>query len=218
MNGPPRAMVLAAGRGERMRPLTDHTPKPLLPVRGKPLIVHHLERLQRAGVRDVVVNLAWLGDQIRAALQDGAQWNLRIRYSEEGEALETGGGIFKALPLLGAQPFLVLNADVYSDFDLSSIRIADEALGHLVLVPNPPHHPNGDFALSGHQVELQGSSRWTYSGFGMFRPQLFEGCRPGRFPLRPLLERAIHARRLHGECFRGVWNDVGTVERLDALQ
>jgi MurNAc alpha-1-phosphate uridylyltransferase len=214
-----RAMVLAAGRGERMRPLTDHTPKPLLQVRGKPLIVYHLEALERAGVGDVVINVAWLGDQIRTALGDGSRWSLQIRYSDEGvEALETGGGIFRALPWLGAEPFLVVNADVFTDFDYGGIRIAPEALAHLVLVTNPPQHPRGDFALQAGRVEIDGDPRWTYSGIGLFRPALFDGCRPGRFPLRPLLERAIAQSRLHGECYRGAWNDIGTVERLAALQ
>lgn len=214
-----RAMVLAAGRGERMRPLTDTVPKPLLEVRGKPLIVYHLEKLSRLGVQDVVINLAWLGDRIRAALGDGSQWNLRIRYSEEGgEALETGGGIFKALPLLGAAPFLVVNADVFSDFDFAMLHIAPDALAHLLLVPNPPQHRRGDFALNEGVIQDHGGSRWTYAGFGLFRPELFEGCAPGKFPLLPLLQRAIQAQRLHGQAYLGLWNDVGTVERLAALQ
>ena len=214
-----RAMLLAAGRGERMRPLTDSVPKPLLEIRGKPLIVYQLEKLSRLGVRDVVINLAWLGDRIRLALGDGAQWNLRIQYSEEGSsALETGGGIFKALPLLGAAPFLVVNADVFSDFDFARLHIAPDALAHLLLVSNPPQHPNGDFALQAGLIQEHGSSRWTYSGFGLFRPELFEGCRPGKFPLLPLFQRAIREQRLHGQSYEGLWNDVGTVERLAALQ
>jgi MurNAc alpha-1-phosphate uridylyltransferase len=212
-------MVLAAGRGERMRPLTDHTPKPLLPVRGKPLIVYHLERLAALGVRDVVINLAWLGGQIRAALGDGSAWNLRIQYSEEGgQALETGGGIFQALPWLGPAPFLLVNADVFTDFDFASLTIADDALGHLVLVPNPPQHPDGDFALNDGRVQLQGTPRWTYGCIALYRPALFEGCTAGKFPLKPLLDRAIAAGRLHGTCYHGPWSDVGTVERLEALR
>jgi N-acetyl-alpha-D-muramate 1-phosphate uridylyltransferase len=212
-------MVLAAGRGERMRPLTDHTPKPLLPVRGKPLIVYHLERLRALGVREVVINLAWLGDQIRTELGDGAAWNLAIRYSDEGQqALETGGGIFQALPWLGPRPFLVVNADVFTDLDFASLRIADDALAHLVLVPNPPQHPNGDFGLAAGRVQTQGSPRFTYSGIGLYRPALFDGCSAGKFPLKPLLDRAIQAGRLRGECYRGLWSDVGTVDRLEALQ
>lgn len=214
-----RAMVLAAGRGERMRPLTDHTPKPLLEVRGKPLIAYHLEKLSRLGVQEVIINLSWLGDLIRRRLRDGGEWNLRIRYSDEGgEALETGGGIFKALPWLGPEPFLVVNADVFSDFDLGAMSIAPDALAHLVLVPNPPQHPRGDFALAGGLVQEEGHPRWTYSGFGLYRPELFEGCSAGRFALLPLFRRAIAARRLHGQTYSGLWNDVGTAERLAALQ
>jgi MurNAc alpha-1-phosphate uridylyltransferase len=212
-------MVLAAGRGERMRPLTDQLPKPLLTVRGKPLIVYHLEKLSRLGVQEVVINLAWLGNLIREALKDGSQWNLRIRYSDEGgQALETGGGIFHALPWLGAEPFLLVNADIFSDFDFGVLQIAPDALAHLVLVPNPPQHPMGDFALDCGRVLAQGDPRWTYGCIGLIRPELFEGCAAGRFPLRPLLERAIAAGRLHGQVYHGLWNDVGTAERLAALQ
>ena len=212
-------MLLAAGRGERMRPLTDQTPKPLLMVRGKPLIAWHLEKLARQGVRDVVINLAWLGGQIRAALGDGARWNLRIHYSDEGgEALETGGGIFRALPLLGPDPFLLLNADVFSDFDFSTLRIAPTVLAQLVLVANPPQHPHGDFALRDGLIEQQGTPRWTYSGFALCRPELFEGCSAGKFPLRRLLDRAIGLKRLGGQVHTGSWSDVGTVDRLAALQ
>jgi MurNAc alpha-1-phosphate uridylyltransferase len=213
------AMLLAAGRGERMRPLTDQTPKALLTVRGKPLIVHHLERLARGGVREVVINLAWLGERIRSALGDGSAFGLSIRYSEErAQALETGGGIFKALPWLGAGPFLVVNADVFTDFDFATLEIAADAWGHLLFVPNPPQHPDGDFALEQQRVTEQGSPRRTYAGIGLYRAELFRGCEPGRFPLRPLLQRAIAAQRLHGQLYRGQWNDVGTVERLAALQ
>jgi len=218
-SGARRAMLLAAGRGERMRPLTDQLPKPLLTVRGKPLIVHHLERLARCGVRHVVVNVAWLGDRIRAALGDGAAFGVSIHYSEEGaQALETGGGIFQALPWLGSEPFLVVNGDVFTDFDFAALSIAPEAWAHLLLVPNPAQHPQGDFALDGGRVVETGSTRWTYSGIGLYRPQLFDGCRPGRFPLLPLLRRAIAAGRLSGEVYGGAWSDVGTVERLAALQ
>jgi N-acetyl-alpha-D-muramate 1-phosphate uridylyltransferase len=213
------AMVLAAGRGERMRPLTDQTPKPLLTVRDKPLIVYHLEKLSRLGVKQVVINLAWLGAQIRTALGDGARWNLQIHYSDEGdEALETGGGIFRALPWLGPQPFLVVNADVFTELDFGAIQLAPEALAQLVLVANPLHHPHGDFALANGRVQAQGGARWTYSGIGLYRPELFKGCSPGRFPLLPLLRRAIADGKLHGQVFEGAWSDVGSVERLAALQ
>ena len=214
-----RAMLLAAGRGERMRPLTDTIPKPLLTVRGKPLIVWHLERLARLGVKQVVINLAWLGDQVRAALGDGSRWQLQIHYSDEGAtALETGGGIFQALPWLGPQPFLVVNADVFTDLDFGLLRIAPDALAHLVLVANPMHHPHGDFALVNGRVQQDGGARWTYSGIGLYRPELFAGCSAGKFPLLPLLRRAIASQRLHGQVFEGAWNDVGSVERLAALQ
>lgn len=214
-----RAMLLAAGRGERMRPLTDQLPKPLLMVRGKPLIVHHLQRLARCGVRNVVINLAWLGDRIRAALGDGAAFGVSIHYSEEGaQALETGGGIFQALPWLGSEPFLVVNGDVFTDFDFAALSIAPDAWAHLLLVPNPVQHPQGDFALEDGRVVETGSTQWTYSGIGLYRPQLFDGCQPGRFPLLPLLRRAIAAGRLSGEVYRGAWSDVGTIERLAALQ
>jgi MurNAc alpha-1-phosphate uridylyltransferase len=214
-----RAMILAAGRGERMRPLTDQLPKPLLLVRDKPLIVYHLEKLSRLGVKQVVINLAWLGERIRAALGDGAQWGLSIRYSDEsGEALETGGGIFKALPRLGAEPFLVVNADVFTDLDFGTLQIAPAALAQLVLVANPPHHPGGDFALADGLVMEQGDPRWTYSGIGIYRPELFDGCGGGKFPLRRLLLRAIQARRLYGQVHAGLWYGVDTPERLAELQ
>jgi N-acetyl-alpha-D-muramate 1-phosphate uridylyltransferase len=219
LTGVRRAMLLAAGRGERMRPLTDQLPKPLLSVRGKPLIVHHLEQLARGGVREVVINLAWLGRQIRTALGDGSTWGVSIRYSDEGSrALETGGGIFKALPWLSGEPFLVVNADVYTDFDFATLQIAADAWAQLLLVPNPAHHPEGDFALEEGRIIAQGTPRYTYAGIGVFRPELFRGCQPGRFALLPLLQRAIAARRLQGQLYEGQWTDVGTAERLAALQ
>ena len=213
-----KAMVLAAGRAERMRPLSDTTPKPLLRAGGRPLIVHVLERLARAGIRDIVVNLSWLGGEIRAVLGGGAAYGVRIAYSEEGPVpLETGGGIFKAMPLLGPEPFLVVNGDVYSDFDFASLRLEEAADARIVLVPNSPHHPRGDFGLDGDAVVERDWERYTYSGIGVYRPELFAGCQAGRFPLRPLLVRAIAARRLRGELYRGLWIDVGTPERLAEL-
>jgi MurNAc alpha-1-phosphate uridylyltransferase len=214
-----KAMILAAGRGERLRPLTDHTPKPLLPVRGKPLIEWHLEALARCGVSEVVINLSWLGELIRAALGDGARWNLRIRYSEEGPvALETGGGIFRALPWLGPEPFLLVNGDVFTDLDFGHIALPAGAQAHLVLVPNPPQHPQGDFYLHESRVSEAVGERLTYSGVGVFTPALFDGCTAGRFPLLPLLRRALAAGKLGGERFDGYWNDVGTVERLRQVE
>ena len=211
-------MVMAAGRGERMRPITDKLPKPLVPVAGKPLIVYHLERLAAAGVRDVVVNLSWLGEQIRAALGDGREYRLTISYSQEpAEPLETGGGIFKALPLLGPGPFLVVNGDTWSDIDYSRLALEDGANGCIVLVPNPTHNLRGDFGVDGDVVVDRETDRFTYSGVGVYRPEFFDGCSPGRFPMLPLLKRAIAARVLHGEVHRGEWCDVGTPERLATL-
>jgi len=214
-----KAMVLAAGRGERMRPLTDRIPKPLVPVGGKPLIVWHLERLAQAGFRDVVINLAHLGAQIPQALGDGSRFGLHIAYSDEGpEPLETGGGIFRALPLLGPEPFLVVNGDIWTDFDFKTLRLDAGAHARLVLVPNPPHVARGDFGLDGDVVIEADRDRYTYSGIGVYSPDLFAGCTPGRFPLLPLLKRAIAARRLRGEVYRGEWFDIGTLERLSALE
>lgn len=214
-----KAIVLAAGRGERMRPLTDTTPKILLPVAGKPLAGHHLEALARAGIRDVVMNLSWLGGCIRAALGDGHAFGVRLTYVDEGPvALETGGGIFNALPALGSAPFLVVNGDVWTDFDLGTLRLEAAAHGRLVLVPNPPHHPRGDFGLEGDRVVARAADRFTYAGIGIFRPELFRGRTAGRYPLLPLLESAIAAGTLRGQVHRGEWFDVGTPERLDALR
>jgi N-acetyl-alpha-D-muramate 1-phosphate uridylyltransferase len=211
-----KAMVLAAGRGERLRPITDTVPKPLVAIAGKPLIVYHLEALARAGLREVVVNLSWLGEQIRAALGDGSRHGVRITYSEEGPVpLETGGGIHRALPLLGPGPFLVVNADVWTDVDFSRVpALEDGADARLLLAPNPPHHSRGDFALDGDLVVERDADRLTYTGIGMYRPELFAGCAPGKFPLLPLLKRAIAARRLRGELYRGEWLDIGSPDRL----
>ena len=214
-----KAMVLAAGRGERLRPLTDTMPKPLLSVHGKPLIVHHLEALARAGVSEVTVNLSWLGGQLRAALGDGSRWGLVIRYSDEGPvALETGGGIVKALPWLGPEPFIVVSGDIFTDFDFARLRLPDPSLAHLVMVPNPPFHPRGDFALEDGRVTEGAEARCTYGNIGVFRPEFFDGCGPERQPLLPLLRRALAQRRLTGELYRGSWANVGTAEQLAALQ
>ena len=212
------AMILAAGRGERMRPLTDTTPKPLLPVNGKPLIAWHFEALARAQIRHVVVNLSWLGEQIRSAVGEGAQYGVHVEYSEEGPVpLETGGGIFRALRLLGADPFVVLNGDVWTDFPFAQLSLPDDADAHLVLVPNPPQHRQGDFVLRQGRV-LEGTQDClTYSGIAMFRAEFFSGCTDGRFPLLPLLGRAIAAGRLSGQRYDGEWNDIGTPERLAGL-
>jgi N-acetyl-alpha-D-muramate 1-phosphate uridylyltransferase len=211
-------MLLAAGRGERMRPLTDSCPKPLLAVAGKPLIVWHLERLAAAGFSEVVINLAWLGEQIAMVLGDGSQHGVSIQYSREPwPALETGGGIFNALPLLGAGPFLLVNGDVFTDIDFAALQLAPRDLAQLVLVPNPPHHPKGDFALEAGRVGTVGDERLTYSGVGVLRPELFEGEQGGRFPLLPALLRARDAGRLGGQRHDGQWLDIGTPERLAQL-
>jgi MurNAc alpha-1-phosphate uridylyltransferase len=211
-------MVLAAGRGERMRPITDTLPKPLVPVAGKPLIGYHLERLARAGICEVVINLSWLGERIRSALGDGRSYGLSISYSEEGPVpLETGGGIFKALALLGPGPFLVVNGDTWSDIDYGRLELEDDALGHIVLVPNPGHNLRGDFGIEGDVVVEREADRFTYSGVGVYRPEFFAGCSAGRFPMLPLLKRAILARALRGELHHGQWCDVGTPERLAIL-
>jgi MurNAc alpha-1-phosphate uridylyltransferase len=202
-----KAMILAAGRGERMRPLTDRLPKPLLEAGGHRLIEYHLASLQRHGIAEVVINLSWLGERIREALGDGGRHGLAIRYSDEGPvAFGTGGGLLAALPLLGAEPFLVINGDVWTDLPLAAVERPPESLAHLVLVPNPPHNPDGDLGLG-----------WTYSGVSVLDPRLFAGCEPGAFPLKPLLERAQAAGRLTSQRHAGAWTDVGTPERLAAL-
>lgn len=213
------AMILAAGRGKRMRPLTDHTPKPLLKVAGKPLIVWHLEKLANAGCKQVVINHAHLGAQIEDTLGNGSQWGLRIRYSDEGQgqALETGGGICKALPLLGDTPFVVINGDVFTDLDYAVLQRPIDSLAHLILVNNPQHHPQGDFVLKDGEVLTQGEPRLTFSGIGIYHPRLFAGCEAKPFPLAPLLRAHMSAGRISGEFFDGYWLDVGTPERYQTL-
>ncbi|RDH86665.1 MAG: mannose-1-phosphate guanylyltransferase [endosymbiont of Escarpia spicata] len=213
-----KAMILAAGRGERMRPLTDHTPKPLLPVAGKPLIEYHIEALAGAGIRELVINHAHLGKQIEAALGDGSRWGVTIHYSAESPALETGGGIFRALPLLGEAPFLVVNGDVWCEIDFAGLVLPPGRLAHLVMVPNPSHHPAGDFSLEGDALVDVGSGRLTFSGIGLYAPALFTGCDSGAFPLGPLLRSAMAAGEVSGEAFFGRWSDVGTPQRLAALE
>lgn len=213
-----KVMLLAAGRGERMRPLTDQCPKPLLKVAGKPLIHWHLEHLVAAGFTEIVINLSWLGEQIAAALGDGARYGVAIQYSREpSPALETGGGIFNALPLLGAAPFLLVNGDVFTDIDFGALRLAPDDLGQLVLVPNPAHNPQGDFGLDAGRVLQQGGQRLTYSGIALLRPELLAGAQGGRFPLSPWLNRARDAGRLGGQLHAGRWLDIGTPARLAQL-
>jgi N-acetyl-alpha-D-muramate 1-phosphate uridylyltransferase len=213
-------MLLAAGRGERMRPLTDALPKPLIPVAGRPLIVWHLEALRRAGIREIVINTSWLAQQLHAALGDGREFGVAIRWSDEGPvALETAGGIIQALPLLGPEPFLVVSGDIWTDIDFGGVQLAPGALAQLVLVENPAHHPRGDFGLNpaGEVVECD-SGRFTYGNVGLYTPEFFAGYAPGKLPLVEPLRRAIAGGRVRGELHRGAWCDVGTPQRLAQLE
>jgi MurNAc alpha-1-phosphate uridylyltransferase len=213
-----KAMILAAGRGERMRPLTDHTPKPLLSVGGKAIIVRIIEALVMGGFTDLIVNIAHLGRKIAATLGNGEQFGATIVYSDEGDsALETAGGIIKALPLLGDAPFLVVNGDINSDYPFAKLRGQAVDLAHLVLVANPPHHPRGDFGLSGGLVEDGAQPAYTFSGIGVYRSELFAGCVPGKVKLAPLLREAMRTRRVGGEFYPGFWTDIGTPERLKEI-
>ena len=212
-----KAMILAAGKGERLRPLTLHTPKPLVPVAGVPLIEYHLRALAAAGITELVINHAWLGAQIEAHLGDGARFGVSIAYSPEGEPLETGGGILRALPLLGEQPFILLNGDIFTDYPFAQLNRPLSGLAHLVLLDNPSHNVQGDFTLlaSGQLVDAQpGQPSLTYSGMALLSPQLFAGCQPGAFKLAPLLRRAMAQGLVSGERYAGRWVDVGSLERL----
>ncbi|MCH8477995.1 MAG: nucleotidyltransferase family protein [Wenzhouxiangella sp.] len=211
------AMILAAGRGERLRPLTDTIPKPLIEVGGKALIEHHLLALAGAGISRVVINLGWLGEQISSRLEDGAGFGLEIVYSPEPPgALETAGGIVQALPLLGEQPFLGIAGDILCDFPLGRLSaLPADALAHLVMVANPAHHRDGDFALDQGWLRVDGTPRHTFSGIGLYRPELFHGLAPGRLALRPVFEQAIAAGAVCGSLHRGYWSDIGTIERLE---
>jgi MurNAc alpha-1-phosphate uridylyltransferase len=215
-----KAMILAAGRGERMRPLSDAIPKCLLEVRGKSLIARLIDALSRSGIREIVINHAHLGHMIEAALGDGRRFGVAIRYSPEAEPLETAGGIAKALPLLGDTPFVAVNSDIFCDFDFSVLdgRRLRLNLAHLVLVANPPHHPEGDFLLNGSKVGEAGNSKLTFSGIGLYRTELFGSVKPGsKGQLAPLLRAAMNRGLVSGELHRGVWHDVGTPRRLAEL-
>jgi MurNAc alpha-1-phosphate uridylyltransferase len=210
-----KAMILSAGRGERMRPLTDSLPKALLPVNGKPLIEYHLAALAAAGISDVVINLAWLGEQIRSVVGNGGRFGLHIDYSDEGAAaLETGGGIVKALALLGTDPFWVINGDVLTDYPFTDTALSASDQGRLILVPNPAHNLHGDFGIAADRVVNEASQLYTYSGIGLFRPGLFAGEQEGTFPLAPVLRRVADQNALSAELYPGRWLDVGTPERL----
>jgi N-acetyl-alpha-D-muramate 1-phosphate uridylyltransferase len=215
------AMILAAGRGERMRPFTDTRPKPLAELCGKPLIQHHVERLAGVGVSRVVINLGWLGAQIRTVLGDGDRFGLKIFYSDEGPApLETGGGIFRALPLLGQDPFWVISADLWTDYRNSLLEAKPAAgdLAHLMMVPNPDFHPRGDFCLKDGRISEAVGERLTYANIALLHPELFADCRPGVFPLAPLLVAAMRKNRVGGELYSGEWHNIGTLSQLAALE
>ena len=211
-----KALIFAAGRGERMRPLTDTTPKPLLHAGGKRLIEWHLENLSAAGVHEVVINTSHLAEQFPVVLGDGSRWGLRIAYSYEGpEALETGGGMLHALPLLGADPFIAVNGDIWTDFDFSTLPPSPTGLAHLVLVDNPGHHPRGDFGLQ-HGLVFD-EPRLTFAGIGVYRSELLAGHTPGKFGLVPILRAAMRDENVSGEHFTARWCDIGTPQRLAAL-
>ncbi len=209
-------MILAAGLGNRMRPLTDHKPKPLLEVAGKPLIVYHIEKLSAAGFEEIIINIAHLGFMIPEALGDGSKWGVKIIYSDEQEegALESAGGIVKALPLLGDETFLVVNGDVWCDYLFDSSYDLKEDLVHLILVNNPEHNSKGDFALTEGRVLNEGASKYTFSGIGYYSPRLFKPLAYGKSPLAPLLREAIADEKVSGELYGGEWRDIGTPERL----
>lgn len=212
-----KAMILAAGLGKRMRPLTDHCPKPLLPVAGLPLIAYHLERLREAGIHEVVINVSYRAEQIIGALGNGDDFGLHIHWSRETEPLETGGGIQHALPLLGEAPFLLINGDVWCEALPDQHALQDEDLAHLMLVANPPHHPSGDFGLTGRRVNQTDTQRFTYAGIGIIHPALLDEQPQGAFALAPLLRAAMDDQRVSGERYTGYWVDVGTPERLAEL-
>ena len=216
---PQKAMILAAGRGERMRPLTDSIPKPLLEVAGRPLIQHHIEALVQAGIQELVINHAHLGHLVEDFLGDGQRFGCRITYSPEGHgrALETGGGIFKVLDWFEGLPFLVVNGDIWTDMAYEEMDISEEFDAHLVMVDNPPHNPEGDFMLTDNLISETGSAKLTFSGIGIYQPRLFKDCQPGKFPLAPLLKQAMSGGRVSGEKYSGRWIDVGTPERLKKI-
>ncbi len=212
------AMLLAAGRGDRLRPITDTIPKPLVEVRGKALIEHQLERLADSGFETVVINLGWLGERILERVGSGERYGLNVVYSPEGDnILETGGGIHRALPMLGDAPFLVANADVFTEMPLPSLDLPDGRLAHLVLVPKPAFREHGDFDLREGLVVNSASPRLTFSGVAVYHPVFFAGCEPGRFPLAPMLRAAADRGEVGGSLYEGLWEDVGTVERLERL-
>jgi MurNAc alpha-1-phosphate uridylyltransferase len=214
-----RAMILAAGRGERMRPLTDTLPKPLLEVKGKPLIVWHLEKLARNGFKVVVINIAYLGYKIAEYLGDGSKYGLEIHYSDEQEsgALESAGGIKKALPLLGDKPFLVVNGDVFCDYEFDKSFNLHGKKAHLILVPNPSHNPKGDFGITHHSVLNSAQNMYTFSGIAYYDPSFFKDIMLQKSALAPLLRTSIEKKEISGEVFNNIWHDIGTPQRLKEI-
>ena len=213
-------MILAAGEGRRMRPLTDSLPKPLIEVDGKPLLAFHLERLVAAGFTDIVVNASYFSEQIEAFCGDGSRWGCHVKVVVEPKPLETAGGILNALPLLGDEPFALVNGDVFTHYPFEQLRRHDlkNDLAHLVMIPNPTHHPEGDFQLSETRIVEAQTSRTTFSGLSVMSPRLFAGLAPGKLALRPVLDQAITLKRVSGELFPGLWSDVGTPDRLRNLE
>ena len=214
-----RAMILAAGRGERLRPLSDEIPKPLVEFGGQPLIFYHLDGLAAAGFSEIVINLGHLGHMLREALKDGSRWGLNIRYSPEHEgALETGGGIAQALPMLGSAPFLVVNGDIYSDYAFGRLRALKCSHAHLVLVPVPADKEHGDFALKRGRIHNEGNPKYTFSGISVYHPCFFAGSASGRWSIVPLLRKTVRDHLVTGELYTGQWKDIGTVDRLMKLR
>ena len=212
------AMILAAGRGERLRPVTENVPKSLVEVNGQTLLERHLQSLAKGGVETVVINLGWLGDQITERIGSGGEFGLNVVYSQEGDnTLETGGGIYRALPALGADPFLVINADIYTDMPLPDMQLGDDDMAHLVCVPVPEDKTSGDFAIVDGRIRNDGEPMFTFSGVSVYRPDFFTDCAPGRFSVVPMLRAAADADRISGSIYSGLWRDVGTPERLAEL-
>ncbi len=213
-----KAMILAAGRGERLRPLTDKIPKSLVEVRGHSLLEWHLANVRNAGIEDVVINLGWLGEQIVERVRSGEAFGLNVSYSDERDAvLETGGGIHKALPLLGGRPFLVVNADIYTEMPVPIVSLSESDMGHLVMVPSPDYRDGGDFDLDDGVISNGDSQSLTFSGVSVYRPEFFDNCEAGRFSIVPMLRAAADSGQLQGSLYTGVWTDVGTPERLEAV-
>ena len=214
-----KAMILAAGRGERLRPLTDETPKPLIKVAGKSLIEYHLENLAKAGISEIIINTAWLAEKIHQQLGNGSSYGVTIQYSDEGQALETAGGIIKALPLLGDEPFLVVNGDIWCDFDFSTLPdLNNNTQAHLVLVNNPEHNPDGDFSLVNDFIKNTGIEMKTFSGIGIYKPDFFKEQNNGALPLAPIIRKKCESNLVSGQFYNGAWSDVGTVESLEELE